>query len=284
MTLAFQQSVKDLIRMRKSARTHTGAALEPAKQEALTAACARLDRGILGEAARFTLLEKPFVKGENVRLGNYGLQKNPRYFFAGAVKDSEMSHESYGYLMEQLVLKATDLELGTCWIGFFDKKFFADFPVNEDERFPAACTVGYPADRRFFEKISRTAVRADKRKNWDALFFQGDFNVPFSAQTDSPYRKALEMVRLGPSSGNSQPWRIVRENDRPVFHFYMKKIRNIYFRAGLHHIDLGIAMCHFELTLNELGISGRWRRRDPDLQTLPPETAYTMTWEPRKDA
>ena len=283
MTIAYDQSVCELIRVRQSARTHTGAPLAPETVTALNDACSQLDRGLAGEPARFTLIEKPFVKGAKVRLGNYGLQKNPRYFFAGAVKKSDLARQSYGYLMEQLILKAAELGLGTCWIGFFDRQFFADFPVARDEIFPATCTVGHTAERRLVEKISRAAIRADKRKDGEALFFENDFATPLSLAEDSPYREILEMVRLAPSSGNSQPWRIVKDPQGPVWHFYLAKIKNLYFKAGLHHIDLGIAMCHFELAAGELGLSGLWLQSPPDPVGIPANTFYMMSWMENSD-
>ena len=206
------------------------------------------------------------------------MQKNPRYFFAGVVKKSDMARESYGYLMEQLVLKATELGLGTCWIGFFDRQFFADFPVARDEIFPATCTVGHTAERRLVEKISRAAVRGDQRKDWKRLFFENDFNTPLSLAEDSPYREILEMVRLAPSSGNSQPWRIVKDPQGPLWHFYLSKTKNLYFKAGLHHIDLGIAMCHFELAAGESGLSGLWLQSPSDPAGIPADTFYIMSW------
>ena len=278
MTISFQQPVSRLISIRQSARTHTGEALAPEVLETLSRACAGLDRGLMGEAARFEVVEKPFVKDRGVRLGNYGLQKNPRYFFVGAVKSSAMARQSYGYLMEQLVLKATELELGTCWLGFFERKFFGDFKVAGDEIFPAACTVGQAADRRLFEKISRLAVRGDRRRPWEKLFFEGDFTRPLRLDDPAPYRQALEMVRLAPSSGNSQPWRIVKDPGRPVFHFFLKRVSPLYYRAGLHHIDLGIAMCHFELTAREAGLTGRWQQETPGTVPLPADMTYIMSW------
>ncbi len=278
MTIVYDRPVSELIRIRQSARTHTGEAIAPNMAKRLNDACQQLDLGLEGETARFSLIEKPFVKGAKVRLGNYGLQKNPRYFFVGAVRKSDLARQSYGYLMEQLVLKATELGLGTCWIGFFDRRFFADVAVAGDEIFPATCTVGHTADRRLFEKISRTAIRADHRKSPERLFFENGFGTPLMLRDDDPYREILEMVRLAPSSGNSQPWRIVKEKGASVWHFFMTKAKNIYFKAGLHHIDLGIAMCHFELAAGEHGLSGLWVHSPPDMKNIPDNTFYTMSW------
>ncbi|MDY6825067.1 MAG: nitroreductase family protein [Thermodesulfobacteriota bacterium] len=274
----YNRSVRELIQIRTSSRTHTGEAIAAEDMGVLADACARLDRGLLGEPSRFQVLERPFVKGEKVRLGNYGLQKNPRYFFVGAVNASEMANESYGYLLEQLVLKATELGLGTCWIGFFDPAFFHDFQVTTGERFPATCTVGHAADRRLFEKVSRAAVRAHKRKSRESLFFESDFTTPVVLADESPYSQMLEMVRRAPSAGNSQPWRIIRDKEASAFHFYRTKASRIYHRFGLHNVDMGIAMCHFELMGREMGVTGAWQRREPAGIQPPADTFYTMSW------
>jgi len=41
-----------------------------------------------------------------------------------------MNLENFGYRMELIVLHATDLELGTCWLGgtFFTQQFLAQDP------------------------------------------------------------------------------------------------------------------------------------------------------------
>ncbi|MDY6905526.1 MAG: nitroreductase family protein [Thermodesulfobacteriota bacterium] len=277
--ITYSRPVTELIQIRTSARTHTGEAIAAGDMDVLTRTCGQLNRGLLDEPARFQVLEKSFVKGEKVKLGNYGLQKNPRYFFVGGVHASRMTNESYGYLMEQLVLKATELGLGTCWIGFFDRTFFHDFQTAENEEFPAACTVGHAANRRLFEKVSRAAIRADKRKDREMLFFEEDFTTPLNSDDDSVYSQMLEMVRLAPSAGNSQPWRVVREKGTPpVYHFFMNKASRLYARFGLHNIDMGIAMCHFELTARELGAQGIWQRQQPVHIHPPADTTYTMTW------
>jgi hypothetical protein len=43
-------------------------------------------------------------------------------------------------------------------------------------------------------------------------------------------------------------------------------------------LDLGIAMCHFELTARELGLLGKWISTEPAI-TKPDElTEYTVSW------
>lgn len=73
------------------------------------------------------------------------------------------------------------------------------------------------------------------------------------------------MVRLGPSAVNKQPWRAVVMND--TVHFYLK--RNKDFAIGQHgdmqKIDVGIALCHFDLAAQEAGLNPQFRLCDPAL-------------------
>jgi hypothetical protein len=49
--------------------------------------------------------------------------------------------------------------------------------------------------------------------------------------------------------------------------------------ADIQRIDMGIAMSHFELTANELGLAGSWQLRDPDLEVPDDLTEYIVTWQ-----
>src|SRR5512137_726052 len=103
------------------------------------------------------------------------------------------------------------------------------------------------------------------------------FSMPAGA---SRYR----LGRLGPSASNKQPWRIVREGDR--WHFYLQRtpryaavgIGKLIRIADIQRIDLGIAMCHFELTAAELGLAGQWQIGDPGLEMPDDLTEYTASW------
>jgi hypothetical protein len=54
----------------------------------------------------------------------------------------------------------------------------------------------------------------------------------------------------------------------------LTRIRDV----DLQRIDLGIAMCHFELTAREDGLPGRWSRRSPDMGPVPTHTQYVVSW------
>jgi hypothetical protein len=93
------------------------------------------------------------------------------------------------------------------------------------------------------------------------------------------------MVRLGPSASNHQPWRVVKEGKN--WHFYLKRTPGYNERllvklsgtADLQRIDMGIAMCHFDLTARELGLTGQWVEEEPDIDRPFELLEYTATWQ-----
>ena len=69
---------------------------------------------------------------------------------------------------------------------------------------------------------------SDGRLAWERLFFDQAFGTPLTREAAGEYATPLEMVRLGPSASNKQPWRIVREGG--AWHFYVQ--RNRYYPPG----------------------------------------------------
>ena len=69
-----------------------------------------------------------------------------------------------GIAMEHMVLKATELGLGTCWIGWFkEKKIKEILSVPQMIRVIALLAVGYPKDK---------IIRPKKRKPFSEIFFK----------------------------------------------------------------------------------------------------------------
>ncbi len=210
-------SISDIIRMRRSCRSYSDQIIEPSTLKALDAAISAPQAGPFGNAPRFVLLTLETLSHERwKKLGTYGVIKNAHLYLAGLIRPAPGAACDYGYCKERLILKATELGLGACWLG-------------------------------------------------------GTFSI-------SAFAQALENVRLAPSASNKQPWRIIRDPERQAFHFYLSRstgyrhIREI----SLQEIDMGIAMCHFDLTVQEAGLTGHWQRTD-----LPPSAGsleYIATW------
>lgn len=227
---------------------------------------------------RFQLIEVPNIDpNEKQRLGTYGFIQGAQQFIVGLAQQGDHAWENYGYILEKIILYATELGLGTCWLGgTFNRTAFSNITNPTDNEFiPAITPIGYPAKRRFKETIIRTAIRANKRTSWDQLFFEGDLGRPLSPEKSNKYQTALEMVHLGPSASNKQPWRIIKEINSNKFHFYI--LGGVSSYNKMRRLDIGIAVCHFDLTVKEMGLGGNWEFKDPHFG-VSSNLNYIITW------
>ncbi|MBR3402130.1 MAG: nitroreductase [Parasporobacterium sp.] len=186
-------------------------------------------------------------------------------FIAGKMQRIPRAEEAFGYTFEKIVLFAESLGIGTTWIaGTMDRKAFEHaMGVSDNEVMPCVSPLGYPAVKMSLrETLMRKGVKADSRFDFEKLFFDGTFEKPLSEQNAGDYKLPLEMVRLGPSATNSQPWRIVLCEDQ--IHLYEKHSRGYGSNAwDVQKIDMGIAMCHFELGAVECGLHPVFHVEDP---------------------
>jgi hypothetical protein len=292
--MLLSEPVAAVISSRYSCRTYLEKAIAPADLERLAAFLSSLAHGPLGTPVRFQIAaaaegDRGSLKG----LGTYGVIKGASGFIIGAVSQAEKNLEDFGYMMEQVILKATDLGLGTCWLGgtFTRSRFARKISAKPDESIPAVASLGYIAGRGKFEGKMRQMVDADHRKAWDELFFKEDFGVPLARSDAGEYASVLDMVRIGPSASNKQPWRIVRKGDN--WHFFLQRTpgygkSSLTFKllrlADLQRVDMGIAMCHFALTATERGLPGEWGVREPNIAKPDRSTEYVVSWtEGHKD-
>lgn len=285
--MLFSKPVTEIISRRFSCRKYLEKPIAEELRERLSSFISAATGGPFGTPVRFELVaatkeDRSSLKG----LGTYGFIRNPAGFIVGAAGPSEKNLEDYGYAMEKIILYSTDIGLGTCWLGgTFTKSGFAQkISATEKELVPAVTSVGYIAPRGGLEDGVRRFVGADRRLPWENLFFDGEFGRTLSPDMAGSYRAPLEMVRLGPSASNKQPWRIVR--DGRLWHFYLSRTKgygdSFTFRllglADLQRVDMGIAMSHFELTAEELGLKGTWVVREPGIEKPDSATEYTASW------
>jgi len=284
----YGRPVTDLIRQRFSCRTYLDTPIAADQRQRLADFLSSLKVGPLGTPARFALVaateqDRNSLKG----LGTYGFIKDPTGFIVGAVRPFKKGLEDYGYLMERAILFATDIELGTCWLGgSFTKSSFANkISATDGEVVPAVTSLGYIIDTSRSGDAPRQRVGADSRLPWQDLIFHKQFGIPLSSEDADTQAVPLEMVRLGPSASNKQPWRIIKDGD--TWHLYLQRtpgygsgsmVFNLLRLADLQRVDMGIAMCHWELAARELGLQGEWVVREPDIIKPDGQTEYTASW------
>lgn len=260
----------EAMQRRISERTYEDRPVDAPVRQALEQYLDEQTKGPFGRSVRLTLLDASQDSAAQLRqYGVYGMIKGARLFLAGAVERGDGAMEDYGYCVEGAILRATQLGLGTVWLGgSFRRGTFAEkLDLREGEALPAITPVGYAAGKPSLrDNLVRAVAGSRKRKPFGELFFDGAAGVALSEQAAGPYAAVLQAVRMGPSASNKQPWRVVRGAD--AFHLCLqedKAYNHIIPGIQLQNLDLGIAMRHFELAAQDLGLAGQWRFEKPDV-------------------
>jgi hypothetical protein len=151
--------------------------------------------------------------------------------------------------------------------------------VGDNEIFPAITPYGYAAPNKHLKEIAmRKMIKADKRVPWEQLFFKDDFIIPLSKEQAGNMQFPLEMVRLGPSASNKQPWRVVLKDNACHFYQYKEPNYSAAYPYDIQKLDMGIAAAHFDLAAKENGFDGNYyQNSDPGLK-LPKNVEYSFTW------
>lgn len=220
--------------------------------EALCAECSRTaneelrDESVSGGAPeRVVISLLTFREGATRALGTYGVIHGARHYFAIATDGSDEAKLAAGGAFERVVLEATAMGLGTCWLAatFRGTAFARAAALAPGMELTAVSPVGVASGRRhLLERITRSLVRESSRKPFEALF-RGEAGV---------FKRALEAVRRAPSSVNSQPWRAIVADEGGAVHFYYAG------RSNCVMLDMGIALSHFSLVCEQDGIEGRF--------------------------
>jgi len=211
---------------------------------------------------------------------SYGKIIAAPYLLLPFYEDNSISQYELGFQIEHLVLKATELELGTCWIEVAEEKIKARLfealtdvdiaeklfvtPVSQDLKqrlndkvLRVAVLIGYPSLKRIDRIISnavRMECKANARRSVDSFVIN-------RKKKDFPpiLLKILEHAVLAPSARNRQPWRV--------------RITDDGFDLGgfeEHEIDLGIFMAHLKISMEHYSKPFKFKRLN--------ETGNDLKW------
>jgi hypothetical protein len=272
---------------RTSVRNYLPEALGADTLSALSALIRGLGPCPFGTRPRFALSGKE-IEADKTRgaIGTYGVIKGAPAYIVGCVRSEPWAFVDYGYAMEGLILGATALGLGSCWLGGIFSRGAAGkaLGLREGEVVPAISPVGRASGRgSLADRIIRGSAGSARRKPWSELFFAGGWATPLSEQEAGPWAAVLEALRAGPSASNKQPWRAVlsRSREANALHLYIKEDA-VYTRAIpgvlLQDMDAGIAMRHVEVACAELGLPGSWKRLESDPVPGPAPLRYIASW------
>lgn len=268
-------SAKEMIQKRKSVRTYDGRPLSTEDWNALKDYVGALENPF-GVPVEFRLLDaeehgltSPVIIGEHA-------------YLAAKVKREGNFEIAFGYCFEKACLYALSLGIGTVMLAASLNRsaFEQAMEVQEDEVLAVASPVGYPAEKKSLrERAMRRAIKADDRLPFGELFFDGSFGKALG-EGDLGFVPSLKMVQLAPSAANKQPWRAVVDGSK--VHFYEASTMKESPLGDVQKVDIGIALAHFEMSMEEEGYAGRFVFEDPGLEA-PAGVKYIVTYVKQED-
>lgn len=266
--MTFDEPIMDIVARRHSVRSYQPTPLSADALQAIMESGARSRPLFPQIGLRFIRIEDgpAFIKEHGGALRSYGRILGAPHYVAVVSEATPGYMVNAGFRTEQLILRATQVGVGTCWLGGAYRRQDVGQMLNvaTDEQVVALTPLGYPAGGA--RDIASRAIklltpRQGKRHPLEKLVFAGEWGVPPGPILDDrpALRDMLEAARLAPSWVNSQPWRFVlREADLVIA---------VSRPAGQNELpyfllDGGIAMSHISLVAAERGLAGAWTLDD----------------------
>jgi len=240
------------ITIRRSRRRYKPIPLEPAQLAQIQAVCREFRPYPQARAELITKSPDEVLRGI---VASYGKVKGAPALiaFIGDIDDRYVN-EKVGYMGEGIILEATAMGLGTCWVGgsMFFRRGLAESIVGagEKERVFAVTPVGYSIKEFSLEERVQTAFGMFHRRKPLAEMVSGLDEKEWPDWVKS----ALAAARLAPSAVNRQPWRFyVEPNGITV------SVDSSLIEWGISkRLDCGIAMLHIEVAALDCGVKGKW--------------------------
>lgn len=187
-----------------------------------------------------------------------------------------------GYIGEEIVLKALDMEIGSCWVTFNDSDLVkSNLNINSDKEVVAIIALGYDDNKTKVinipkiganeskTKIEKVADNTSERLGVEELVFLNQWGC--NATADDLENRALldafHFARLAPSTFNRQPWRFILDDGMVVL-----AVRNDEHTGTYEEeIDAGIVMLYFEAIVDATLTDITWILEAPEKNYNIPE-------------
>lgn len=213
----------ELMKERHSVRQYTDKKIEKEKREVLNALIAKINQ----KAGLHIQIIYDEPKCFNSMMAHYGKFDGVNNYIALVGKKSK-SDESLGYYGEQIVLKAQELGLNTCWVAMTHGKSKAQ--IDKGEKLVCLISLGYGKTAGVAHKSKKLSEVCNYKKDMPEWFLSG-----------------MEAALLAPTAMNRQK-----------FYFELLPDNSIKITCGkglYTKLDLGIVKYHFEVVSGKVN----WR-------------------------
>lgn len=278
---------KKLISNRKSVRDYKKLALKKEDIKELEAYLGTAKRlvddidvdAIIMSNEVFTKLEgKAGYKGFMLQAPNYIILLSEK-------KDNYIKNA--GYIGEEIVLKALDMQIGSCWVTFSDSELVkAELGINSDKEVVAIIALGYDDNKTKVINLHKTGENSSKTKfdivedNISERVAVSDIvylntwgnSVTAEELQNRALLNAFHYARLAPSTFNRQPWRFILDDGIIVLTVRTDDATGSYEEK----IDAGIVMLYFEAIVDSTLTDVSWTLAAPEKNYNIPDNYKTV--------
>ena len=205
----------EVMKQRHSVRQYTDKKIEAEKRNALNELAAQINQ----KAGLHIQIFYDEPKCFKSMMAHYGKFDGVNNYIALVGKKSSDLEETLGYYGEELVLKAQELGVNTCWVALNHGK--SEAAISKGERQACVIALGYGKNSGVEHKIKSVLQVSNYKFGMPEWFLHG-----------------IEAALLAPTAMNQQK-------------FYFEFLSNGTVKAttgkGFYtKLDLGIARCHFD--------------------------------------
>lgn len=205
----------ELMKERHSVRQYTDKKIEKEKREVLNTLIAKINQ----KAGLHIQIIYDEPKCFNSMMAHYGKFDGVNNYIA-LVREKSKQDEALGYYGEQIVLKAQELGLNTCWVAMTHGKSKAQ--IDKGEKLVCLISLGYGKTAGAAHKSKKLGEVCNYKKDMPEWFLSG-----------------MEAALLAPTAMNRQK-----------FYFELLPDNSIKITCGkglYTKLDLGIVKYHFEV-------------------------------------
>lgn len=187
--------------------------------------------------------------------GYYGMAIDAPHYLLVISEKKEHYKKNAAYMMEQVLLKAFEMEIGSCWIDIIEGQsdLKSKLKIDKKGEIVAIAALGYPKTNIFGIETSVAG-----RQSIEELVYQSTWGQLMDIEKLN--QRGLEEIfyyaRHAPSWGNIQPWKFIIDDDKLILTMLQENSNEK--KCNDHELECGIMMLYIEKMMHKQGIKGKW--------------------------
>lgn len=268
---------QNLILTTKSVREYKKDAVDTKKLKTIkdfAAQCTKIDDSIDVDV-RILSNSETYIALDGIA-GYQGNMINAPHYILILSDNKEHFIENAAYIGENLILKATEIGISSCWITFSDSNAIKEhLNILSDKEVAALIALGYDANAP--KKGAAVSLNESYKKGLDEIVYIDKWGngADASILEERGLLEAFAFSKLAPSALNKQPWRFLLTGGKVVL--AIEKAKNTYEQK----IDSGIIMLFFQSIVSSTLFDLKWHLGAPSESLNIPEdfeiVAYCMS-------